>query len=374
MGGDGGKSGISQYIINLLAALAAQPDGMEFEVVVYPDEQDIFIADPAKLTPLHVSGRIRNPVINIAWHQLALPGLCRRRGWDALFLPAANRRVAWSAPCPTIGVVHDLSGLHVAKKYDPARMFYIARVLPAFINRLDRVVSISSSTTSDITGHAGYPAQRIDLVPNGVDLDFYTPGDPDAARRAVSGKYGLDGPYIIYVSRLEHPGKNHVRLIKAFDRVKAARPGDLKLVLVGSDWNRAEEVHAAAGAAACRDDIVFTGFAPTADLPDLYRAAEVMIFPSLYEGFGMPILEAMACGVPVLAADASSLPEVAGDAAVLFDPHSAEAMAGAMLDLLTDEDKRLDLAARGIARAGKYTWAATAALIRRSIETAVRDS
>lgn len=370
MGGDGGKSGISQYIINLLKALAAEPGGLEFEVVVYPDEAEMFVPDSSRFTSLTVSGAIRNPIRNILWHQMALPGLCRRRGWDALFLPAANRRVAWSVPCPMIGVVHDMSGLHVAEKYDPARMFYISKVLPAFIKRLDRVVTISTSSKNDIVGHCKYPAEKVDMIPLGVDLELYSPGDRVAAKERVAAQYGLSGRYLVYISRLEHPGKNHARLIKAFNLLKEQGFEDLKLVLVGGDWSRAEEVHALAEASPAAGDILFTGFAPTEILPDLYRAAEVMVFPSLYEGFGMPILEAMACGVPVAAANASSLPEVAGGAAELFDPLDEAAMAASIRKILEDDNLAGQLKNKGLARAAEHSWAATAARTRQSIETA----
>jgi len=150
-------------------------------------------------------------------------------------------------------------------------------------------------------------------------------------------------------------------LIRAFTRLKDSEPIPHQLVLAGSDWDRADEVHRVAEASDCAADIVFTGFASTADLPDLYCGADLFVFPSLYEGFGLPVLEAMSCGVPVACSNLSSMPEVAGDAAVLFDPYDEEAIAEAMRSLLTDSEMLGRYARQGLERSKGFSWSVTAA-------------
>jgi len=285
---------------------------------------------------------------------------CLRRRLDVLFLPAANRRVPACAPCPMVGTVHDYSSIHMESKYDLARYTYITRVLPFLARRLTRVIAVSESTRCDVTNYAHVPRERVDVVMHGVDGAVYHPRDAAQTRARVSEMFGVKAPYLLYISRLEHPGKNHVRLIEAFVRLKYREDAPHRLVLVGSDWSRAAEVHAAATQSPAARDIVFTGFAPGDELPYLYAGADAFVFPSLYEGFGMPILEALACGVPVVCANNSSLPEVAGDAAILFDPYSVEEMANAMARLIRDSALRDDLVRKGLARAAGFTWAATA--------------
>jgi glycosyltransferase involved in cell wall biosynthesis len=160
---------------------------------------------------------------------------------------------------------------------------------------------------------------------------------------------------LLYVARLEHPGKNHVALLEAYARLRAEGVRH-KLVLAGPRWNGAEAIDAAVASLGLGEHVVFTGFVAGDDLPGLYAGASVFVFPSLYEGFGIPLLEAMACGTPACVANTSSLPEVAGDAALLFDPRDPRDIADAIHRLITDDVLRARLRARGLKRCGEFTW------------------
>lgn len=360
-GGDGGKSGISRYIMSLLREFATGASGHEFDVVVYGDERSIFVPEHAAgMEAIEYPERLRPPVRNIWWHQASLPGLCRRRGWDVAFLPAANRRTALRLPCPMAGTVHDFSSIHVAAKYDPARMFYIRRVLPFLARRLDHVLTVSGSSRRDIIDFARVPPDRVTVTPLAADHEAYKPGDHEAAQGRIADRYRIPLPYVLYTSRLEHPGKNHVRLIEAFAKLKAEDGIPHHLVLAGSEWSGSEAVHAFAQEQACADAIHFPGFVAGEDLPALYQGADAFVFPSLYEGFGLPILEAMACGTPTACSNISSMPEVAGDAAPVFDPYDADAIAGVLRRLLLDEAHREERRRLGIERARQFQWARTA--------------
>ncbi len=373
LGCDGGRSGIGRYAICLLREFARLDLGLEWEVVVLAQEEEAFLAQAPGLTPLRLGPGWAHPLAQVAWHQGHLPALCRRRGWDALFLPAANRRLPWRVPCPSLGTVHDLSSLHVSQKYDRARMFYITQVLPRLMRRLTRVLTVSQSSRQDIEHFGGVDPDRIEVTPLAADLERYHPRGREESRQRLARVLGWDQPYILYISRLEHPGKNHVRLIEAFQRFKTDSGLPHRLLLAGPDKERAQEVHRAAEASPWRQDVVFTGFLEEDLLPHLYRAADLLAFPSLYEGFGLPLLEAMACGTPVAAADISSLPEVAGGAGLLFDPHDVAAMAQALARPLLDRQLWRRLARDGLARAAGFTWRRTARLtlsaLARTLET-----
>lgn len=355
-GCDAGKSGVGSYTMRLLDAFNRDTSGDEYEILYHPSEKATWIDGREQLGAFAVSDRFRSPVVNVAWHQLPLALAARKRGYDVLFLPAGNRRVPVASACPTVGTVHDFAQLHIKGKYDPARTIYQNQVLPFMVRRLTHVITISESSKHDIVRHARVPDAKITVIPHGVDHETYRPRDRGAALAALAEKFCIRSPYILYISRIEHPGKNHVRLIEAFNMVKKNNGLPHQLVLVGSDWGRAEAVHEEAEKSPYKDDIVFTGFASGADLPHLYAAADLFIFPSLYEGFGMPILEAMASGVPVACSNISSMPEVAGDAAVLFHPHDAADIHSAMERLLTNQALRLDTVRRGLERARLYTW------------------
>lgn len=359
-GGDGGKSGISQYIIRILEELARIDHPHSIEVIAYRDEESTYIPLSADFNSLLYEGYLRNPIVNVAWHQMNLPHICKNRKYDVLFLPAGNRRLPFKIGCPTVGTVHDFSSIHVAGKYDPGRMFYIRHVLPFLIRRLNHVITISKSSQDDIVEYAKVPKNRVSIISLGVDHKTFFPRDRQACAALLTRKYDFKPPYILYISRIEHPGKNHARLVRAFSRFKERARLPHQLVLAGSDWTRAEEVHKAAAESAFEKDIIFTGFVHNADLPIFYCGADLFVFPSLYEGFGLPILEAMACGIPVVCSNLSSMPEVAGNAGLLFDPYDEDDIAGKLEQLLTDLSLHQTLMQQGLERAQRYTWTNTA--------------
>jgi glycosyltransferase involved in cell wall biosynthesis len=357
-GADRGLSGIGSYLKNLLEGFGQIPGFPATDLIGCPRDLEAF---PASFTnPRTVSGAWDSPLRNVWWHQVGLPGLCRRNGYEVLFLPAANRRVPVDVKCPTVGTVHDFSSLHIRGKYDAARDFYIRRVLPALIRQLTLVVTPSESSKKDIVEYAGVEEDKVIVVPNGVDHRRFRPMDPEIAGPDLNRSLGMEGPYIVYVARLEHPGKNHVRLIRAFELLKNHLDLPHRLVLAGKDWNRAEEIHRAAAASKAASDILFTGHLDSALLPALYSQADLMVFPSLYEGFGLPVLEAMASGTPVACGSVSSLPEVGGEAAVYFDPLQEESMALAMGQVLGDPTLHGALREKGLEQSRQFTWEASA--------------
>ena len=365
LGCDAGKSGISQYLLRLLREFSSMQGEVSFEVIGHPSERGIWLGDGRELPWVDVGNWHKSAMVNVAWHQAFLPRLCKRRRYDVLFLPAGNRRVPVTVSCPTVGMVHDFSHLHIENKYDPLHTLYQDHVLPWMIRKLTRVLTISESSKRDIIEHARVPEDRITIIPHGVDHEVYKPGSRENCARNVAAKYGVRPPYQLYISRIEHPGKNHVRLIEAFEQLKQRDSIPHQLVLAGGDWHGADEVHRRAQSSRFAAEIVFTGFAPLADLPDLYRGADAFVFPSLYEGFGMPILEAMACGTPVACSNVSSMPEVAGNAAVLFDPSNPEAISDAILQIVQEQRNNDTLRQAGIGRARMFTW-------RKSAEAHVR--
>jgi len=360
-GGDGGKSGISQYIIQLMREFARQPGPDTFEVIGYREERDLFVPQSPAMLHLPFESNLHSPLRNVFWHQVSLPGLARRQKFDALFLPAGNRRLPITAPCPTVGTVHDFSSIHVPGKYDKARMIYILKVLPFLVRRLTHVLTVSESSKKDIVEYARVHENKVTVTPLAANPGVYFPRDPAEALAMLSPNCKVRPPYILYTSRLEHPGKNHARLIGAFAELKRKDKIPHQLVLAGSDWDRAAEVHLAAEQSGFAADILFTGFVSTQDLPLLMQAADVFVFPSLYEGFGLPILEAMACGTPVACSSISSMPEVAGDAGILFDPYDEGSIAAAIRSIITQSDLRKRIAARGLERSKLFSWSATTA-------------
>lgn len=343
MGYDGGKSGISAYMRAVVARLA--PSEIDtLTLIVEEGSQDDF-PDVPKIV---VKKRWAFGAKGFLWHLFVLPFYARKRCYDVLLILAANRRYCLCGKIPTVGVVHDLSQYRVAGKYDPLRMFYLTRVQPFLGRRLNEAVAISGVTQSDIERYWKMPPACVTLNYNGWTARTQTDD-------GVLQKFGL-GRYVLYVSRIEHPGKNHANLIRAFEALPDSARAGVKLVFAGSDWSGAEQVHRLAENSPCAKDIVFTGYVSEGEIASLYAHATAFVFPSFSEGFGLPLVEAMAAGVPSACARGGALEEVGGDGAITFDPHGVPEMAQVLQRLLCDGELRRALAEKGRARARCFDW------------------
>jgi glycosyltransferase involved in cell wall biosynthesis len=354
---DAGKSGIGRYIAETLRHLGGDSH-LETRFIVYVTESDrIVTADlPASFDIRTVKGFWATTLGNILWHLVMFPVLLRLNRCDQVIFLAANRRLGLTPGTPSIGVVHDLSQLHVPGKYDAFRTFYVLSLLPVLMRRLDQVVCVSRSTARDVIEYARVKKSRVIVNYNGVDVTTFASRQKTSARRAVKRELGIDSPYMLYTARLEHPGKNHVNLLESLAVLKSRGRLRHKAVLAGSRWNGAEIIEQRIRELNLTDDVILTGFVSDDLLPALVSAADLFVFPSLFEGFGIPALEAMACGTVVVASNTSSLPEVVGDAGLLFDPTNPLNMADVISEALDAPALRRALAARGRRRVTAFSW------------------
>ncbi|MBL7063999.1 MAG: glycosyltransferase family 4 protein [Anaerolineae bacterium] len=280
-------------------------------------------------------------------------------------LPPTRRRTR------TLLTVHDLSFLHYPEAFVPKLRRYLERVVPRSIARADLVLADSEATQADIISLLGVSPDKVQVLYSGVHPRFRPQPEPGEAER-IRARYGLDQrPYVFSVGTVQ-PRKNYVRLIHAFNQLTTQltnqptnhptnqptnqltnHPPTQLLIAGGRGWLYQDIF---AEAEKYSDRVRILGFVDEADLPALYRHAALFAFPSLYEGFGLPVLEAMACGIPVVCSDVSSLPEVAGDAALLVDPLDTGALAQAMARVLEDADLCRGMIARGLAQATRFTW------------------
>jgi len=250
--------------------------------------------------------------------------------------------------------IHDLSFLRVPECADPRLRWYLGEAVPRSVRRADFLLADSESTRQDLIELLDVPPERAQVIYGGVDPVF-APVEGDAALRAVREKYARGRPFILAVGTLE-PRKNFPTLIRAFAQAREEAPLPHVLLIVGKKGWVYEPIFATVEELRLQEHVLFPGFVPDAELPALYSAADLLAMPSFYEGFGLPILEAMACGTPVVAAGVSSLPEVVGDAGLLVDPHDQESVAEAILRLVGDDGLRARLREAGFAQARKFTW------------------
>jgi len=354
-----GRSGVAQYVFSLLRAFKTQAADHRFTLFVLEQDRPLFDFAAGHMDIVAVPERHRPPVADIAWHQTQLPALAGERGLDVLHVPS-YRRMLWQAPCARVTTIHDLAAFHVAGKYDWARMFYGRVVARKLAQRQDGVIAVSRTTARDLDRFFQLDPDKVTVVANGLDHERFHPAPAEQAHAWAAAR-GVEKPFFLYVSRLEHPGKNHVRLVEAFNRFKSRTGSDWQLVLGGADWHGAEAIHRAVDQSPHAADIRRLGFVKDADLPHWYQAAGAFVYPSLFEGFGFPPLEAMACGCPVACSPRGALAETVGEAAAIVDPEDIEGLEWELTRLATDGAWRATLRAVGLKHAANYHWNKTAA-------------
>lgn len=354
-----GRSGVGQYVLALVKALIDRGTDDEFTLFVL--EEDIplfgFVGDRMRIVAVPESAR---PALrNIAWHHVVLPRLARELQLDVLHVPS-YRRMLWRQPCALVATIHDLAPFRLPRKYDIARMLYGRVAVKRLAHRQHELVAVSQETARDIRRYFNVPASRLTVIPNGLDHARFHPDIAALPSDRLPTRRGQPSRFFLYVARLEHPAKNHARLIAAFERFKADSGSDWQLVLCGSDWHGAEAIHRLVRQSPYTADIRLMGFVPNDEVPRWYRSATVCVYPSLFEGFGLPPLEAMACGCPVLASAIGAVGEVCGEAAHVVDPYNIEALARGLHQLAHDRERREQLRHAGLARAREFDWAHTA--------------
>ncbi len=359
---DGGKSGIANYIENVVLSLSKN---MRIDLIVNQDEIEFFNGLSENITLKVVPGYLKKPILNVSWHLLIMPFKINKDEYEWMLLPAGNRRLMAFYPIKTLVTMHDLSQFHVEKKYDVFRMFYIKHIIPFFLKRADKIFTVSENTANDMVIHYGMDKEKLVVNYNGVNVESFS------SNKVLDEKnLNIDKPYILYVARIEHPGKNHLNLIKAYEKLPESYKEQYDLCLIGSDWNGAEVVHAYARDSQDAERIKFLGYVHNNELPYYYRHATLFAFPSFYEGFGIPVVEAMASGTPVATSYTSSLPEVGGDAAAYFDPESIDNISEVMLDILKDPAYRDKMSERGYEQIKKFNWCTHTEIMKKSVSSA----
>ena len=347
------KSGVGNYVINLIDGLQRIDRDNEYYIFTGHDTKHFFDLKEDNfrliILPFSHDPRWLMRPLYFLWQNSLVYRYIKRYGIDVLHLP--NIMPLFIQYVPTVITVHDLAE-HWVKKYSGLRQHYRKQIVSVSSNKASRIIAVSERTKSDLTNIAGIPPDKIDVTYEAgtlVPIRFEEPVD------AVLRRYGIRGKYILYVGKFLHH-KNVARIIEAFARLKHEHDISQSLVLVGKQDKNVDVLMRLAENLGIRDAIIVTGYVPDEELPYFYKGAALFVFPSLYEGFGLPVIDAMSCGIPVITSNVSSLPEVAGDAAILVDPLSTEAIAEGMWSVLNDEKKHEELSRKGKERARQFTW------------------
>jgi glycosyltransferase involved in cell wall biosynthesis len=349
------RAGLGRYAESLARALAS----------THSDRYALFYNRERGIQPLAGLEHLRARTVALGykpWRMLVWLGQLGRVGFDKLvpdakLFHATEHLLLPLRTTPTVLTVHDLIFGHLPAHHKPLNRWYLNLTMPLYCRRATHIVAISKWTARDLVSAYGVPQEKVTVVYEAADPRFHPlPLDTVAAVRA---RYGLPVRYLLFVGTIE-PRKNLSRLLVAFEAVYADGLTD-GLVIVGKRGWLYDDFFAALEQSPARDRVILPGYVPDDDLPAVYAGAQAFVFPSLYEGFGLPVLEAMACGTPVLASRASSLPEVGGQAAFYFDPTSVEEMADNVRRLLRDNALKEEMQVEGLAQAARFSWEKAAA-------------
>ncbi|MHB1134957.1 MAG: glycosyltransferase family 4 protein [Chloroflexota bacterium] len=342
-------AGISRYIRNLLPALRALPENA---YTVYLGDRRIppeFAPDPRfrlrfSLLPT------RRPALRILWEQLWAPLAVARDGVRVLHSLGYVQPLL--APYKNVVTFHDLSYYLYPRSFNAANRLYLQTFSRWSARRATRLIAVSENTKRDLVRLLAVPADKVDVVPHGIEPEFRQL--PAAEVAEFRRRRGLPERFLLFLGTIE-PRKNLNTLLDAYALLK--RDGlPQQLVVAGARGWQWQGVFGRVEQLGLTDDVIFPGFLPDSEQPLWYNAADLFVYPSLYEGFGFPPLEAMACGTPVVASDTSALPEVVADAGLLFDPRSAESLALCVRRALWEPELGEELSRRGLARARLYSW------------------
>jgi len=299
------------------------------------------------------TAKVLSRLSDLVWEQTALPRLLKRQGVD-LFHSPRNFGLPLRAHCALVVTILDLIPLLMGNQYFSRwhRAYYLARIR-AVAHAADGIITISEASRRDIVSHLGTPAEKVRVVYLAADLPA-AEVEPQLLD-TVLRKHGLRQGFVLTMGGTE-PRKNMERVIAAYLALRRAGAMERQLVIIGKPWPGRPWPNVLDGDRWETAGIHRLGFVPDEDLTHLYRAASCFVFPSLGEGFGLPVLEAMACGTPVITSNISSLPEVAGDAALLVDPYAVEAIARAIVSVITSPNLAAELAAKGCRQASRFSW------------------
>ena len=345
-------------------------------VLDHPEDQFYFFFDRAydpsfifadNVIPIVVHPQARHPILWYLWFEWSVPYYLKKYNIDVFY--SGDTYASLKTAVPTLIICHDIAYKHYPDHIRRSHKKYYQKNFPKFHKKADHIVAVSNFTKQDIVATYGLETESVSIGYNATPSGF----KPLSEDLKIKIKQELTGgkPYFIYVGSL-HPRKNVVNLIKAFDLFKIANDTEHKLVLVGRMAWKNEELKKAYETTVHRDDIIFTGHISNEQLPRYLAAADALTYVSVFEGFGIPILEGMSSGTPVITSNVSSMPEVAGDAALLIDPHDPKSIAGGMQEIISNKQLRQELIFKGIERAKTFSWSNTANHIYKELKKIVK--
>lgn len=349
-------AGISRYIRNLITHMALADSELRLTVFLGDRRIPSDWASSNVVTPVVSHLPTAKPALRILWEQLIQPFEVHRRRISVLHSMGYVKPIA--CRCPSIVTVYDLSFLRYPDAFNRPNQLYLSLLTRHSVRTADRIIAISLSTKRDLVELLNVPGERVEVVYPGVE-ECFRPIRDDTVLDEFRRRNHVPDRFVLFFGTLE-PRKGADKLLEAFAMLKRETGLPHSLVLGGAKGWLYDRIFARVRELDLGQSVFFTGYVPQEEQPLWYNCADLFVYPSIYEGFGFPPLEAMSCGTPVITTAVSSLPEVVGDAAVLVEPGQTQALCRAMAEVLSDERRRADMVERGLVRAKRFSWSEAA--------------
>jgi len=358
--------GIGVHALNVLQRIT----------VNHPEHQFLFLFDrkydeefifSSNITPVALIPQARHPFLYYWWFEHSVARVLNQVKPDVFYSP--DGFLSLNTKVPSVPVIHDLNYEHYPKDLPRLTSWYYRHYSPLFAAKAARILTVSEFSKQDITEQYDIPVDKIDVVYNAADSHYKRVDENE--KTETRNKYANGAEYFLYVSAL-HPRKNVKRLLEAFDKVKETSGSPIKLVLVGPHYFKNSEMDEVYQQMKFKDDVIFTGRMNVDELSKIMGAAFSLVYVSYFEGFGIPLVEAMQCDVPVIASNITSIPEITKDAARMVDPFSVDSIKEGMLEVLKNAELRQQLIEKGRERCSFFSWDKTAELTWQSLEKVLK--
>lgn len=294
------------------------------------------------------------------WDEIRTPNCISSLDVDLYHIPQNGIGMPIPKKCPYIITLHDIIPCKLPETVNPKFLKLFEETMPQILEKSDGVITVSNFSKNDIINTFNYPKDKIFVTPLASEK-IYMPLDKLYSKKIIKINYGIDDPFILYIGGLS-PRKNITRLIEAFELLKRKYKKNIKLVIAGKKGTNYEAYRKKVQSFSLEDHIIFPGFIKMEHMPYIYNASELFVYPSLYEGFGLPPIEAMACGVPVISSNITSMPEILKNAAILINPRDSYALSEKIYEVLTNKSFSKELSVRGLKKAKELNWEKTASL------------
>ncbi len=304
-----------------------------------------------------LANSLGNPNNNF-WEYIKTPNILEKDKYDIYHIPQNGIGICENSSCPSIITLHDIIPLKMPETVSDVFLKVFHNQLPTILKTTSSIITVSEFSKKDICEYLNYPKEKVYVTPLAAE-DMYTPLDKSYCKMVLKKRYSIDTDFILYVGGFS-PRKNILGLIEAFNLVKSKVKNPLKLVIVGRHGLSYETYKRRAIELNLESSIIFPGFIEINDMPYFYNASSMLVYPSFYEGFGLPVLEAMACATPVISSSLTSMPEVCADASILVNPSNIDDIASAILNIFNDKKLSSLLIHKGLIHSSKFSWKKTA--------------